>query len=78
MVYVVQLLGLRFPLYSMCHFLNVSKHEVREIQHLYSSEMHEESNMIGIQPGEPTFTSEVLDNNSHQRHILLFQKLKGE
>ena len=51
---------------SICYLLNVSKHEVRDIHHLYSSEMHEKSNVIGTQPREPTFTSEVLYNDFHQ------------
>ena len=65
MVNAIQLLGIWLPLYNMCHILNVSKHEVRDIHHLYSSEMHEKSNVVGIQPGELTFTSEVLDNDFH-------------
>ena len=64
-VNAIQLLGVWLPLYNMHHLLNVSKHEVREIRHLYFSEMHEKSNVVGIQPGEPTFTNEVLDNNFH-------------
>jgi len=41
MVNAIQLLGVWLPLYNMCHLLNVSKHEVMEIHHLHSSEMHE-------------------------------------
>lgn len=62
----------------MRHLLNVSKHELREIHHIYFSEIHEKYNVIGIQPGEPTFTSEVLDNDFHQWGTPVFQKLEGE
>lgn len=75
---VIQLLGVWLPLYNMCHFLNGFEHEVRDIHHSYSSEMHQKSNVVGIQPEEPTFTSEVLDNDFHQWRKLVFQKIEGE
>ena len=74
----IQLLGVWLPLYNMCHLLNVSEHEVRDIHHSYSSEMHQQSNVVVIQPGEPTFTSEVLDNDFHRWRKPVFQKLEGE
>ena len=36
--------------------------------------MHKEPDMISIQPGEPTLTSEILHDDFHHGDILVFNK----
>lgn len=68
MIYVVQLLRVWLLLHKVSYFFNVSKHEIWYIHHHYHGEVHEEYNMVRIQLGESTFTSEIFDDNLHQRN----------
>ena len=78
MIYVVHLLRVWLLLHKVSHLINVSKQKVGEVQHLHPCKVHEEPNMVSIQPGKYALTSEIFDDNPHQRNIPILQKFKGE
>ena len=46
-----------------------------EVEPPHPGKMHEEHDMISIQPGEPTLTSEILHDDLHYGDIIFLKKL---
>ena len=63
------LLRRRSFLNSGGHFFNTSMEEEREIEQFGSCEMHEKSDMVSIDSGESSLTSEVFHDYLHEGGI---------
>ena len=62
----MHLLGVIPPPDNIIHLLNAPIEVVGQVEHLNPCKMHEESNMVGIEPGVSPLTGEVLHDNQHQ------------
>lgn len=48
------------------HLLNVPENKVGEIHHSHPGEVHQQSDMIGIQARKPALTTKILNYEFHQ------------
>ena len=78
MVNAIVLLFRSIILHKSSHLFNVSAHEIWNVHHLYSREMHQQSDMVCIEAWESALTTEVSSNESHRRCIWFFQKPEWE
>lgn len=62
---IVHLLLIPFSLNCVCHFLNAHEQIISNIEHFDSCEVHEQSDMVGVESGKSAFTSELLHNDFH-------------
>ena len=78
MVDVVHLLRVWLLLHKLIHLINVSKQKVWEVKHFHPCKVHEELDVVGVQPGKYALASEIFDDDSHQGDILFSRNLKGK
>lgn len=65
-IYLVVIISL---LHNGGHFVYASEHIVWDIEDFDPCEVHKQSDMIGVEPREPSFTREVLHNDFHHGGI---------
>ena len=63
-------------LHEAFHLLNVVANEKWEAHHLHPGEVHEQLDVIGIEVGKPSLTTEILHDQPHEWGILIPQKSK--
>lgn len=61
----MHLLGVIPPLDNRVHLLHASIEIVGQVEHLNLCEMHEEPDMVGVEPGVSLLKSEVLHDNHY-------------
>ena len=74
MIKTAHLLRVWLLLHKMSHLLNVPEKEIREVQHPHPGKMHEKPDVICVQPGESSLTSEIFHDDFHHGNILVFRK----
>ena len=75
---VVHFLIMLFPINYVCHFLNAPEQIIRNIEHFDSCEVHEQSNMVCVEFGKSSFTSEVLHDDFHHGRICIKKMAERE
>ena len=65
MIDAFQLLRVWLLLHNVSHLITVSKQKEGEIQHLYPCKLHEEPDMLSVQPRKSALRSEIFDDNPH-------------
>lgn len=65
MINTSELLLRGLVLHKSGHLLYVSEYEVRNVHHPYPGKMHQQPDVISIQAGESTLTSEILHDEIH-------------
>jgi len=78
MIYAIHLLRIWLLLHNVSHLINLSKQKVGKVQHLQPCQVHEEPDMVSIQPRKSTLKSEIFDDNPDQGDIIVLQKSEGE
>jgi len=78
MIYVVHLLMVWLLLHKVSHLINDSKQKVGEVQHLHPCKVHEELDMLSVQPGKYALTSEIFYDGPHKGTYLFSRNLKGK
>ena len=61
----LHLLGVIPPSGNRRHLINAPIEVIGKIEHLNPCEMHEEFDMVGVDPGVSPLTGEVLHDNHH-------------
>ena len=56
-------------LHNIGHFINDSVEVIGYVQHPHSSKVHNQPNVIGLKPGEPSLTCKILHSDPHHRCI---------
>ena len=65
MIDTVKLLMRGFMVHKCGHPLYVPENEIRNVQHPYPGEMHEQPDVISIKTREPSLTPEIFHDQSH-------------
>jgi len=76
MINTAMLLCWGLPLYKTHHLLYVVKHEVWNVHHMYPCKMHQQMDMVHIKTGESALTTEIPNDEFHQRCKLIIQVLE--
>jgi len=63
-------------LHEVFHLLYVVANEKWEVHHLHPGKVHEKPDVIGIEAGKPSLTTEILHDQSHEWGILIPQKFE--
>ena len=74
MIYTPMLLCWGLLLYKNHHPLYVAIHEVRNVHHTYPCEVHQQTNMVREKTSIPALTTKILNDELHQRCILIPQE----
>ena len=61
-------------LHEILHPLYVPTNEKLEAHHPHPGEVHEQPDVIGVEVGKPSLTTEILHDQPHERGILIPQK----
>jgi len=61
-------------LHEVFHLIHVVANEKREVHHLHPSKEHEQPDVIDIETGKPSLTTEILHDQFHEWGILIPQK----
>ena len=69
MKYILHFLIVISILHNVSHLINAMEKIIRQMQHSNSSEMHEKTNMIWVEVGNPSLTSEIIHYYPHHGHI---------
>ena len=78
MVDAIHMLRVWILLHKASHLINVSKQKVWEVQHFHPCKVHEETDVVSVQPGKSTLTSEIFDDDPHQGDIPVLKKFERE
>ena len=54
-------------LYNIGHFFNASVKVIGYVHHPHPSKVHKQSDVIGINVGESSFTCEIFHNDPHHK-----------
>jgi len=76
MINTIELLWIWFSFCNHYHPLYVFTYEIRNAHDSNPSEVHKQSNVVGIKSGEPTLTCKVFDDKLHEWNIPVLQEFE--